>query len=243
MIVFATVLSLILAAPPPADFASLRDQAEESYAEKSFGRAHELYEQASRLALAAADRRWVEFRLIDTSWRSVTDSWQYEKDRGKLDKLVQNEEHDRTWAEASESLADLQAKMWSSSGDQQLYRQALDWWGGSSDIALARERYLAIVFRMLERQRDPQEIPRDVLLNALEIAPTEGERAHLRFAMAQQLFAQRKPASRERGLELLDQIIALGKQTSWYAPALAAEAAQLDGEGSVVVVGGKAEEI
>src|SRR4051794_7227860 len=61
-----------VAAPmaPPATYESLEQQAEASYAEKSFSRAHAAYEEAAKLELEPEQRRWVEFRLADTLWRS-----------------------------------------------------------------------------------------------------------------------------------------------------------------------------
>src|SRR5580765_2793452 len=59
------------APPQPSQYGQLKGAAEASYAEKSFGRAHELYEQASKLpSLAPDERRWVDFRLADTAWHA-----------------------------------------------------------------------------------------------------------------------------------------------------------------------------
>src|ERR1700759_2891168 len=59
------------AAPQPAAYVTLRDEAEASYAEKTFSRAHELYQQAAALDLGAGTPRWVEFALADTAWRAA----------------------------------------------------------------------------------------------------------------------------------------------------------------------------
>ena len=53
------------------DYASLQDQAERLYAEKSYARAHALYAESQ--PPTAAEHRWVAFRLADTRWRMVPD--------------------------------------------------------------------------------------------------------------------------------------------------------------------------
>src|SRR4028118_874957 len=65
------LLSMAAAQPQSASaYDRIKADAEREYAEKSFRRAHELYEQAAKLDLAPADRRWVTFRLADTTLRA-----------------------------------------------------------------------------------------------------------------------------------------------------------------------------
>src|SRR5687767_6757081 len=126
-----TILTVLLAATTPYD--ALKTQAEKLFDEKSFSRAHELYEQASALTLAPAERRWVEFRLADTSWRAARDDHGVrQKAQRELEDILRRspEEHDRVWAEANESLGDL-TRITSYS------LAALDWWAGSTDLPLA----------------------------------------------------------------------------------------------------------
>lgn len=100
--------------PQPSDtYPALRQQAEASYAEKSFSRAREIYEKAGRLDLQPAEKRWVEFRLADTLWRMDAanpgaDSTRRDEARLALEALIRvaGEDHDRIWAEANESLGD-----------------------------------------------------------------------------------------------------------------------------------------
>src|SRR6266446_9625124 len=107
LITFLLALLAFLPAPAdapqaPAQYEALKGNAEESYAEKSFHRAHELYAQAGKLELPASDRRWVEFRLADTTWRSETaspsaDPTVRDKARAALEELIRKsgDDHDR----------------------------------------------------------------------------------------------------------------------------------------------------
>ena len=53
------------------DYAELRKEAEARFTEGSYELAHRVYERAAALELTRDDRRWVEFRLADTQWRSA----------------------------------------------------------------------------------------------------------------------------------------------------------------------------
>jgi len=239
----AFLLSLLLAAPPPQDYESLRRQAEREFAEKSFARAHALYEQAAKLDLAEGERKWVEFRLVDTAWRATPEDRRHARELKALSEMTRSEKHDRQWAEANESLGDLLQPDASGAGNA-YYEHALEFWAASTDIDAARDRYLRIVFAMMERPypeayENPAYVPRNRLLDALKLARTEDERAHLRYLLSLQLAGDQKPISRERAIELLEQIIALRKATRWYDRALTAAAYHLSNDGAVVVVDGK----
>src|SRR5215216_2261692 len=66
--VFAFLLFNAVAQQP--DYSQLRNEAEAQYAQGSYARANELYAKVDKSKLSAADSRWVEFRLADTSWRA-----------------------------------------------------------------------------------------------------------------------------------------------------------------------------
>jgi len=224
----AILLTLLFAAPPAADYDALRKQAEASYAEKSFARAHELYAQALTLALSPEERRWIEFRLADTSWRQVQNS-PHTSERAALDELIRQsgETHDRVWAEAEESIGDMIASGYDGGSAIPFYSSALEWWAGSSD-ADARQRYLRIVFAMAAANRwgsmNLAAMPIDALVDALTIAQSQEERAHLRYLLALRLTPSGVVVARERALDLLEQNIALGKTTGWYGRSLMAAA-------------------
>ncbi|HSP17756.1 MAG TPA: alpha-2-macroglobulin family protein [Thermoanaerobaculia bacterium] len=240
----AVLLSLLAllptsALPPqqPATYEALKQTAEASYAEKSFGRAHDLYEQASRVA-PQAEKRWVTFRLADTQWRTdaanpTSDQSALNEARAVLDSILRDPLHDRVWAEAQESFGD---SWWTNPRFRDVnqalpyYQSALEWWASSSDLALARQRYLDIVFRI-----NWSSIPQDILVNAVSIAESKEDRAHARYLLATALVNQYQPEPVERGLELLDAIIGEGKTTAWYDDALFSAASQLAQRGNVVV--------
>ncbi|MCU1349361.1 MAG: Large extracellular alpha-helical protein, partial [Acidobacteria bacterium] len=247
------LLSLLLSVLPAiatSSYDTLRQRAEADYAEKSFGRAHEAYEEAAKLDLQPEERRWVAFRLADTAWRSDAaspspDPTVREAARKALAQFVEenNDDRDRIWAEAEESLGDFSAAQssYDYSGGQ-YYVAALDWWAGSADLELARQRYLDLLWKLLRpRQQygqaweDGSRVPRAVLVNAVEIARTPRDRDRARWHLAVQFFNDQSPRSVERGFELLDQIIADGNASDWYDDALFAYGTQLAQRGGAVI--------
>lgn len=225
----ALVLTAAAAMPPQADgrsYDALRADAERAYAEKSFSRARELYEAAAALPLTAEQKRWVDFRLADTTWRADAsspdpDPAKREEAIRTLTRMAEAAEADLLRAEAAESLGDyhLFHPYSQNYGEaQRWYAIALDWWAGSSELDVARRRYLDIVFRFADRWA--WGVPRDALVNAVRIAETPADAARARFLLATQLMNEGRPDSLERALELLDEVIALGRRTQWYDDAL-----------------------
>jgi uncharacterized protein YfaS (alpha-2-macroglobulin family) len=232
-------------APDAQTFDALKAQAEQSYAEKSFARAHELYEKAAGAAHDDAHKRWITMRLADTAWRAAAappsaDNTIRETARASLEGLIREsgDEHDRVWAEAEESVGDLLS--------QQSYgvnlteagahdNDALEWWAGSPDLPLARRRYLDIVYRMARWRynyypagdEDVSTISRDVLANAMAVAESPDDQAHTRLLLGKKLLQENRPDSVERGLEILGEVVARGKTTTWYAEALILSADRL----------------
>ena len=232
LLFLAVILASLTAAPAPErGYAALHAEAERFYQEKSFSRAHELYEQAAKLDLTPAERRWVTMRLADTAWRAASDD--RDEAREALQRIATAEPHDRVWAEANESLGDFhlhERRGRNIYASLDFYRNALDFWAGSDDLELARRRYLAIVQRLTEQQYYVSAIPREFLVNAVSIAETAEERARYRYFLATQLLAEGRPESVERGLEHLEAVIADGRKTEWYDDALMAAAQRLSQE-------------
>jgi uncharacterized protein YfaS (alpha-2-macroglobulin family) len=222
------LLSLAAAAPQSASvYDKLKADAEREYAEKSFRRAHELYQQAAKLELTAADRRWVDFRLADTTLRADAaapseDATVRAKAREALQKLIAAGPDDELRADMNEALGDSflnHPYERNAYGAQQWYLAALEFWAGSSDLDKARRRYLDIVWKM-SGDDARWNLPRNVLVNAVQIAESRADRARARFLLAQQLANDGSPASVERALELLQEIIALGRGVDEYDDAL-----------------------
>ena len=143
---FSFYLLLLLAVPAfAADFASIRPDAERLFEEKSYSRALEAYKKVNLEALGEVERRWVQFRLLDCEWRSLSSTRQ--PNNARLNDLVEllnreirdlrGEDQDRVWTEVQESLGDFHwyqrhRRNWYQAWSH--YQQALDWWAGSPDL-------------------------------------------------------------------------------------------------------------
>ncbi|MDQ3282488.1 MAG: MG2 domain-containing protein [Acidobacteriota bacterium] len=212
-------------------FDALRAEAERYYAEKSFSRAHDVYEKAAQLQLTEDERRWLEFRLADTAMRADAanpneNDTQREAARTRLETIATSSPDLRLRAEAHEALGDMLAThgwIQDPRAAQTHYLAALDYWAGSDELALARQRYLAIVFRMPGDYG--MAVPREVLVNATTIAQTADDRAHTRYMLAQQLGREGRAPNVERAFELYEEILRDARDTQWYSEALFAYAA------------------
>lgn len=239
----ALILSAAAAVPPQSTetaYEALKREAERYYAEKSFSRAHAIYEEAAKLDLPPDERRWVRMRLADTAWRAEQDNRQNrEEPRRELEAIAAETNHDLVWAEANESLGDFhyhERRGRDFHTGLRYYLAALDYWAGSDRIDVARARYLAIVRKLTWQPYMASSIPRDVLVNAISIARTDEDRARFRFHLATALMSEGRPESIERAIEHLEAIIALGKKTEWYDDALFTAAQQLARSGAVAVM-------
>src|SRR5207248_2974875 len=143
------------------------------------------------------------------------------------------EEHDRVWAEVQESLGDYfwirrNQHNWGEAWPH--YQQALDWWAGSSEIEVARDRYLAMIWRVAQPpSAEPyyrygywgNYLPADFLENALKIARADDEKAHAHYLLASTLKNQGGDwDQRARVPAEFDAALKLGKKTTWYDDAL-----------------------
>ncbi|HLG16869.1 MAG TPA: alpha-2-macroglobulin family protein [Blastocatellia bacterium] len=224
------------------DYAALKAEGERLYSEGTYSRAREVYVKARELRLTAVESRWVDFRLADTLWRAqagtqTADSTKFEEARQKLEALVRDisreEDRDLVWAEVEESLGDFwwtrnDSKNWHQGW--QFYQRALDWWAGSPDIPTARDRYLKIVWKISKPAwSEPyyyygyygNYIPFEVLENALKIAESSIDRAHLHYLIAMTLRGQGGEWDRrQRVPEEFEAALTTGRQTDWYDDAL-----------------------
>ncbi|HYN85348.1 MAG TPA: MG2 domain-containing protein, partial [Pyrinomonadaceae bacterium] len=243
---YASLLLLALSAAHHAaaqqpDYERLKAEAERHYAARSYALARDTYARAEGLELPAPERRWLLFRLADTTWRAqaataTADSTTYERAERRLEELVnaveREDERDRVWAEAQESLGDLfwtrrDSRDWPRAWPR--YQQALEWWAGARDIETARARYLRIV-RTVARPPDVDQyyyygyhgntLPQDVLENAVKIAHAEDERAHAHYLLAMSLRHHHDAEQRRRTAEEFEAALKPGKRTDWYDDAL-----------------------
>lgn len=243
------------AAPPP-EYESLKTNAEKLYADGSFAKAHDLYATVNFTNLPPAESRWVSFRLADTQWRSqattqTADTTKLDQARQELEKLVRDvqrtEDKDRVWVEVQESLGDF----WWTRRNQQnwgaawpYYQQALDWWAGTVDIELARERYLRIIWRIASppgRERYYQYgnygnyLPMPVLENVLKISQTDNDQAHTHYLIAMTIRNQGGDwEQRARVPEHFEAALKIGKTTDWYDDALYNYAEWMMNQGRVI---------
>ncbi len=222
-------------------YEQIKQQAEQFYAEKSYSRAHELYEQAKALDVPAAEQRWVRFRLADTLWRAAPsdaadDSLQAARKQltALVDEIDRMEDRDLVWAAANESLGDswLQgARRSNAQSAWSYYAQALQWWANSSDIDAARDRYISIVWRALDAEGGDWRwrgrytvVPLDVLRNVLQIAQSESDRtrAHFEIAMKMRHVTGRDPRSIQQVTRHFEAALETGARDSRYVDALMA---------------------
>jgi uncharacterized protein YfaS (alpha-2-macroglobulin family) len=258
-LLFFTFCLNTLAALPP-EYEPLKTQAEKLYADGSFRLAHEEYEKAKAMDLPAPETRWVDFRLADTLWRSQAatqsaDTTQLDRARQDLEALVRDiqhvEDHDRVWVEVEESLGDF---FWTRRNSQDWgnawprYQQALDWWAGTADIELARQRYLKIVWTVARPPRLEgmnyyyygyygNILPLEVLENALKIARTENDKAHAHYLIAMTMRTQGGDwDQRQRVPEEFEAAIKPGKTTEWYDDALYNYAEWMMNNGRVIAL-------
>ena len=222
------------------DPTEIKKEAERYHREGSYARAYELYQKLDRSKLSADEARWLNFKLADSLWRSEAstqspDTTNIDKARQQLEALVRDvtrqEDRNQLWAEVQESLGD---SYWepnfSRNWGQALayYDQALDWWAGSDQIELARDRYLKIVWKMASPPRvEPyyyygyygNSISLPVLENALKIATKDSDRAHAHYLIAMTLRNQGGDTSARVAREF-EEALKPGKTTDWHDDAL-----------------------
>ncbi|MCH8017349.1 MAG: hypothetical protein IH917_12070 [Acidobacteria bacterium] len=244
-----TIFGLSLAQSPAIEYEELKQQAESFYAEGSYQRAHELYEEAEKLTLSAREARWVTLRMADTRWRAqaatrTSDSTEFERAReallGLINQSQEPQDQDLIWVEAQKSLGDFwwlrnDSRNWGSAWTH--YQQALAWWAKSRDIETARRNYLEIVWKISEPTWQDQYyyygsfgniLPLEILENALEITQDENDQAHAHYLIAMTLRNQGDGSQRQRASDEFEAVLEGGADRSardgldreWYDDAL-----------------------
>lgn len=240
VVTFLTVFSLRSQTAP--EYAPLKAEAERLIVEKSYAKANEVYLKAKALKLSGEDANWVEFRLMDTQWRSEAST--QKADTTKQDEAIRalqvmvrdisrDEDKDRTWAEIQESMGDYwwvrkNSANWGPAWAA--YQQALDWWAGTKEIELARERYLEIVRKAAKPGRVDRwyyygyygnYVPLPILENALRIAQADNDRALTHYQIAMTIKNQGGSfEQRQRVPEEFEAAVKFGKGNEWYDDAL-----------------------
>jgi hypothetical protein len=229
--------------PTATDYSTNKAVAEKFYSEGSYAKAGEIYGKVDAASLSQEEARWVNFRLADTQWRSAaatdnSDPTKLDEARDSLEKqirdLTREDQHDLIWAEVQESLGDF---FWTRRNNYNWYdgwnsawphyQAALDWWAGQSDLDLARERYLKIVWRMAQMPNDSgagfyggNRVPLEIFENAAKIAQTDDDKSHAHYLIAMTLHEQGGWEQRARVPQEFEAAIRAGKKTGWYDDAL-----------------------
>lgn len=260
---FAKILALAflfipvgIALGQSADYQTNKAAAEQFYTNGSYARAHAVYTNIDASLLPPEEARWVAFRVADTQWRSAAasdnpDSTELDVARDGLIQQVRDltraDQHDRIWAEVEESLGDYYWTRRNNDWGQAwpYYEAALDWWAGQSDLDVARERYLKIVWKM---EKPPHLnwyytfgdwgnfIPLEVLQNAASIAQTDDDQAHAHYLIAMTL--RRQGGEWEQTARIPQEFAAAiktGKKSEWYDDALFNDAQWLEQSGHALM--------
>ncbi|MFH1807449.1 MAG: alpha-2-macroglobulin family protein [Pseudomonadota bacterium] len=238
----------------PADYLKLKQQAEQKHAQGAYQQALELYQKASPAKLPPAEKRWIEFRLADASWRSTaaahrTDSSDFEKAIAELTRLaseVQREQdRDLVWAEVQESLGDYNwlpdhTRNWYTAW--QHYQLALDWWAGSSQMELARRRYLRMAIACARppwRESDytygyyGNELPFEVVENLKQLARSREEQALVAYLWVHALQTSGEYEQLVQLSGAFDAALRQGRGTDWYDDLLYGYAQFLESQGRI----------
>jgi hypothetical protein len=257
---FIGIFILLLAHPAAAkqpSYEQLKSQAEKLFNQKSYSKAHQHYRKLSRKDLTPDKKRWVQFRLADTLWRSqagskTSDPSIFEKSQHDLNILIRDikrvEDRDRVWVEVHESLGDFSwmrpnLKNWGAGWNH--YQQALDWWAGAKDIELARQRYLGIIWRASSPPwREPyyyygyygNMIPVQILENAIKISKSKADKVRAQFLLAMTLRQQGGWNQQSRVSKEFEGAIQAGKKFEWYDDALFYYAEWLANNGQVIIL-------
>ncbi len=226
----------------PARYRQFKAEAEKLHAEHSYQQAHDRYRQVELLSLPPAEQRWVTFRLADTLWRAraatqTADSSLLDLAQKQLETMLrdlQNEEpKDQIWAEIQESLGDFwwtrpSSRNWGMAWPY--YQRALDGWAGAKNIALARNRYLNLIWTMSRPGSTDtyyyygyygNYVPHEVLENARQIAVSPTDQAHIDYLMAMTLIRTGNYHEQwQRISAVFSSALTLGKASSWYDDAL-----------------------
>jgi len=204
--------------------AALRATATKLYSDRAYQQAHEAWMKLAKSGISGNDRPKVEFFMADSLWRSQPGPERVDEARRLLEAIAQAHPDSSLGAEAWESLADswlANDRDWPRAWEA--YQNALAIWAVSEDVDLARDRYLAIVWKATGPPGESNRVtllPLDVLTNALRIAKSDENIARARFFLGLWLADQADSFSIRRAGSEWSQVIAMGAGTAVYESAL-----------------------
>lgn len=126
-------------------------EADQLWEEKSYRLAAQKYQVIlGEKGLSTELIREIRFKWADSAWRT-REKTRFKASEKTLAELIDSKEHDRWWAEANESLARLylEKEIYSNNDKMKQYLEnARDFWAGSTDLELARRRFIEISFTL-----------------------------------------------------------------------------------------------
>lgn len=178
-----------------------RESAEKLYAAGRLAEAHRAYRFLQTRHPSAADKTWIDFRLADTEWRvqvakrlpdeAVIDAAR-ESLEAQLRGLSSSGARTRVFAELNESIAELwlerprEGPSWDYPQRARHYLAAArKWWLENPGEPGRNARFLAL-FWLSQKQMEPQ-LPVNEMREALSLARSDEERAHLHLLIAMAL--------------------------------------------------------
>jgi alpha-2-macroglobulin len=237
-------------------------EGERLFAEGSYQLASKVYESVSvdDFSNDPEIQTWITFRLLDCEWRALAGSRQV--DSTVSDKIWLEFGNLLNQFEAFDAHADfyqLRATMLESAGDFWWvtrnrrswpkawghYEKALKLWAASPDVEIARERYLAIVWKASHPPevnlnytygRYDNYLPASILENAIKIAVSSVEKSHANFLLAVSLQRQlnQSPYMHERVVRAFNAATAGKIKHAWMDDALVQYADWLASQGKPV---------
>ncbi len=218
----------------------IESEAERLFARGSFEKARELFDSIDLSKRSDSAARRIRFRRADSLWRSKvatkqSDRSELDRARDELEKLVRDvkrdDEKDLVFASVQESLgdfwiADESRADWGQAWTH--YQEALAYWARSSDLDVARARYLAIVWRVADFEHIERYggwynamLSDDVIENALAIATSDDDRARAHYLAAANLSRRGADWRSHQQVEReYRAAIDLGRGQNWYDDAL-----------------------
>lgn len=234
-------------------------QAESLVSKGAYAEALRAYQAMESRPPKGVDPRWIRFRIADCTWRSFVaapraDDTEWLEAIRTLNQLAADLEGEvsrpQLWAEIQESLGDhfwmpSRRSQWGTSMGH--YEKALDWWAGSTEIDLARQRYLDIIWKASEGVTTPTPrfspfpmgilVPRHLLEKAAEIALSQEDRSRAHYLLALHDLRQggQDWRTHRRLPQLFEGALTAGKASRWHDDALMQYARWLSTHGRIEV--------
>ena len=223
------------------DYAKLKSEAEQLYSAGSYARALELYSKIDKSKLAPAEVRWVEFRIADATWRSqaateTADTTKFEQAQKQLEELIRTSDKPEAGISFGPKLTSPSAisfgyvatKPTGTVPGHTINSRSI---GGPDNVTSSQHvPGTGIVLDSANPPRADQyyyytyygnQLPLDVLENALKISHSENDKAQLHYLIAMTMRHQGGDwESRQQVPDEFEASLKTGPKTDWYDDAL-----------------------